>query len=385
MTDSTDIDKALAYLGTSLKVLADSSQQIVDLKSLPKHLAKRSLSGDHINGGKIINFSSNGIKDEAKNTQITITDENVSVKSLTVDNINGDLFVEKSINAETITVSGTLTANKLEVNELTSDLRFERSASLEFKVPKGEKLSGKGLIWIGNGHTKQFIFSNPDKFFSSESIDLAKDKNYSINNIPVLTTTELGSTVSTSNLRKVGTLQGLLVNGNVSIDQYIFYDSVSSRLGIGTETPHAGFSVAEDGIEVVVGTADQSRGIIGTYASSPFDIITDNTARVSVAANGDIDLGNNNSAPVRVKVHGTLSIGVNNPDPDVDLHVSGPVRFHGHLHFYTDSMPSEGTYKAGDIAWNNSPSNGSAVGWVCVRSGTPGVWSDFGLVSQRVK
>jgi len=385
MTDSTNIDKALAYLGTSLKTLVESSQQTIDLKSLPGQLPKRSLSGDHINGGKIINFSSNGIKDEAKDTQIIITDTGVTVKSLLVETVKGNLTVENTVSAEHITVTGTVKANKLEVNELTSDLRFERSASLEFKVPKNEKLTGKGLIWVGDGHTKQFIFSNPDKFFSSETIDLSKDKHYAINGSSVLSATELGASVTSSNLRKVGTLQGLLVNGNVTIDQYIFYNSVTSRLGLGTEQPNAGFSVVEDGIEVILGTANQTKGLVGTYASTPFDIVTDNTARISVSSSGNIDLGNFKNLPVQVRVHGTLAVKVNNPDPGVDLHVNGPIRFHGHLHFYSDEMPTSGTYRAGDIAWNNSPTDGKAVGWTCVKSGTPGIWSEFGLISQRAK
>lgn len=386
MTDSNNIDKALAYLGTTLKVLAESNQQAVDLKTLPSQLPKRSLSGDHINGGKIVNFASSGILDQARSTQITIQDNAVSVKTLAVDKIQNNLVVEKSITAEDINVSGTIKANKLEINELTSDLRFERSASLEFKVPKGEKLSGKGMLWVGDGHTKQLIFSHkPDRFFSSESFELAKDRHYAINGVTVLSSTELGSSIVTSNLKKVGTLQGLLVNGSVAIDQYVFYDSTTSRLGLGTETPHAGFSVAEDGVEVMLGTTRQTRGMVGTHASSGFDIVTDNTARISLAARGDIDLGNGNSAPIQVKVHGTLAVGVNNPDPTVDLHVDGPVRFHGHLHFYTDEMPTNGTYKAGDIAWNNNPADGKSVGWTCIKSGTPGVWREFGLVSQRAK
>jgi len=384
MTDSTNIDSALAYLGTSLKTLIESSQKTVDLKTLPAQLPKRSLSGDHINGGKIVNFSSSGIEDQAKDTQIVISNDTVSIRALSVENVQGSLSVEKSISAESITVSGTIKANKIEVDELTSDLRFERSASLEFKVPKGEKLDGKGLLWIGEGHTKQFILSS-DKFFSSESIDLLKDRNYSINGIPILSSSELGASVTVSNLRKVGTLQGLLVNGDVSIDQYIFYSAVTSRLGIGIENPNAGFSVAEDGIEVILGSKNQSKGMVGTYASVPFDIVTDNTSRISISAAGDIDLGNLKNKPIQVKVHGSLSVGVNNPDPDVDLHVNGPVRFHGHLHFYSDSIPTGGTYKSGDIAWNNSPADGKAVGWVCVKSGSPGSWSEFGFVSKKVK
>lgn len=384
MTDSTNIDNALAYLGTSLKTLIESSQKTIDLKTLPGQLAKRSLSGDHINGGKIINFSSSGIEDRAKDTQIVISNDTVSIRALSVETVQGNLSVENIIRAESITVAGTIKANKIEVAELTSDLRFERSASLEFKVPTGEKLNGKGLLWIGEGHTKQFILSS-DKFFSSESIDLLKDRNYCINGIPVLGSTELGSSITVSNLRKVGTLQGLLINGNVSIDQYIFYSAVTSRLGVGIENPNAGFSVAEDGIEVILGSKNQSNGVVGTYASIPFDIVTDNTSRISVSASGDIKLGNRNSKPIEVNIHGKLAVGVNTADDRVDLHVAGSIKFNEHIHQYDVSPPQHGVYTKGDIVWNTNPEMGKFVGWTCVRAGSPGTWLPFGEIKPQIR
>lgn len=43
-------------------------------------------------------------------------------------------------------------------------------------------------------------------------------------------------------------------------------------------------------------------------------------------------------------------------------------------YIYTNAPPSTGAYRAGDIAYNTAPSAGSTPGWVCVLSGTPGVW-----------
>jgi hypothetical protein len=385
MTDSTNIDNALAYLGTSLKSLIDSSQQPIDLKNIASHISKRSLSGDHIYGGKIVNFSSLGITDEAKDTQIKISDDLVCIKFLSVEKINGDLAIEKTVSAENLIVSGTVKAGKLEVSELTSDLRLERSASLEFKVPKGENLYTKGLLWVGDGYTKQFIFSNPDRFFSSESIDLSKNKYYAINGIPTLTETELGLSVIHSNLKKVGTLQGLLVSGNVSIDQYIFYNAANNRLGIGTEAPNAALSVAENAIEVMLGTNDAFHGMVGTFASTDFDIVTDNTTRIAVKANGNIELGNPNRNPIQVNINGKLSVGVKNPDPAVDLHVAGAVRFSGHIHMYAATPPDYGSFNRGDIVWNSSPELGKSAGWICVREGAPGTWLPFGEIKPQMK
>lgn len=384
MTDS-NIDNALVYLGNSIKGLIDTNAKSapLDITAIPEKLPKRSLSGDHINGGVIFGFASRGIKDEATTTQILIKDNSVHIKKISTDQVLGSLAVEETLTAKDITASGTIRAAKLEVNELTADLRVERSSSLEFRKINDESVVGKGLLWFGEGNVKQFVFSNsPDRFFSSEHIELFKEKSLMIGGVPVLSSTELGTSVVKSNLRELGRLKGLIVDGNVNIDQYVYYSNVTNRLGLGTDTPNAGFSVAEDGVEVIIGTKDQTRGVIGTHASMPFDIVTDDTSRISVSPNGNIQLGNTELEPVQVSIHGKLSIRVNNPDPNVDLHVNGPIRFAGRMHSYAEEFPTNGSHRVGDIVWNSNPDIGKPVGWVCVRAGAPGLWKRYGLVME---
>jgi hypothetical protein len=255
---------------------------------------------------------------------------------------------------------------------------------LEFRAKKGSDNFGKGVIWSGQGHTKQIVFNgNPDRFFVSESIDLDKDKNISIGGTKVIDSKELGPTITKSNLQQVGRLKGLIVDGSLNINQYLIYNGATDRLGLGTEAPNAAFSVAENAIEVMLGTTDQMHGMVGTFASTDFDIVTDNTSRISIKANGNIDLGNQNRNPIQVKINGKLSIGVNVPDPSVDLHVAGPVRFNGHIQMYAATPPTEGTYTVGDIIWNSNPRVGIGIGWVCLRAGSPGAWYPFGEIKER--
>lgn len=372
-----NLDKALAYLGNSLQNLVQQANGPVDLDHLHTRIAKRSLTGDHLNGGTIINFASTGIKDESTSRQITIKDSAVEIKNLAVNSIKGNIAIEDQLTAKRISV------DVLEVREIKTEQKLGQSAPLELTVSEGESLVGKGMLLKGYGPTKQFIFtSNPDKFLSTEHLELLKDKEYRINGNPVLSEISLGVSVVKSNLREVGRLKGLIVDGAVSIGQYIFYNPNNDRLGLGTETPNAGLSICDEGIEVMVGTREQTRGMIGTFGSNPLDIVTDNTSRISVSANGNILLGNLTEGPVQVTVQGKLAIRVNTPDPDVDLHVNGPVRFHGHLHIYSDSPPDGGTYKTGDIVWNTAPRAGGYVGWVCVRAGSPGSWNPFGPITQ---
>ena len=367
-----NLDKALAYLGSSLNTLVTQANGPVDLDNLHTRILKRSLTGDHLMGGTIVNFASTGIKDEATSQQLTIKDSSVEIKNLTVGAVKGNLSVENTLTANTIKV------DVLEVREIKTDLKFGQGASLEVTVTGGETLVGKGMLLKGQGSTKQLIFSvNPDKFVSTENFELLKDREYRIDGTPVLSATALGMGITKSNLREVGRLRGLIVDGGVSLGQYVFYNDSTNRFGIGIESPNAGLSVCEDGVEVILGTKDQSRGIIGTFASVPFDIVTDNTARMSVGSSGNITFNSS-----EVVLNGKLAIGVRTRDSRVDLHVAGAVKYQDHIHQYLNGVPDSGTYTRGDIAWNTEPDVGRCVGWVCVRAGSPGTWMPFGEIKQ---
>lgn len=46
------------------------------------------------------------------------------------------------------------------------------------------------------------------------------------------------------------------------------------------------------------------------------------------------------------------------------------------------SVPTTGTWKARTIVWNNNPSIGNPIGWICTESGTPGIWRKFGTIEE---
>ncbi len=269
---------------------------------------------------------------------------------------------------------------------LFKEIVFESEAptpdyEIDSNIKFVESIEGKGLLWIGQGYTKQLLFStNPDRFFVSENIDLAKGKNISINNLPVISESEIGNSIVKSSLREVGRLKGLVVDGSVSINNYLYYDSNTDRLGIGTDNPKKGISLVEDNVEILIGSSEPNVGSIGTFNSQDFQIITDNISRVNVSANGNITLGNVSSGPVHVNVLGKLTVNVNTPDPRVNFHVNGPIKFNNKLHMSGTSAPQGGSYTQGDIVWNSEPNPGSHVGWVCIKAGNPGLWNPFGRI-----
>jgi hypothetical protein len=278
-------------------------------------------------------------------------------------------------------------ADKETIDALLSNLKKALESGQElnasevpYLVIKGE-IDGKGILWSGHGYNKQFIFSlNPDRFFSSESIDLAKNKNISINGLPVISSNELGSSVAKSSLKEVGRLKGLIVDGSVSVNSYLYYDSVTDRLGIGTENPKAILDLVDQNVEILIGASSPNVGSIGTFNSQDFSINTDNTSRLTVAAGGDILLGNRNSKSTNVTVLGTLAVNVNQIDPRAQFQVSGPIKFNNKLHLSGTAAPDNGVFNEGDIVWNSNPQPGRHVGWICTRAGTPGLWNPFGRI-----
>ena len=136
-------------------------------------------------------------------------------------------------------------------------------------------------------------------------------------------------------------------------------------------------------MEVIVGTQDATKGVIGTFASHELDIVTDNFSRINIATNGDILLGNRKSAPIKVSMHGKLAVRVNMPDPEVDLHVNGSIKFNNKLQTHGVDKPSVGEFNKGDIVWNTEPMLRSYVGWICTKSGNPGTWEPFGKIGNE--
>jgi len=333
----------------------------------------RELSGNKIHGGKITAFQSVGIKDASTRLVVLVNDDGIVTDNIDVETLVGDTTVTGDLNVE-----GHVKARSLHVDELTADVRQERSSPLEFVADKDNSVYGKGLLFRGEGGTKQFILrANPDRFFVSESLDLHREAHYAIDGLAVLTSDELGVGVVKSNLRKVGTLENLRVQGNFTLDNYIFWNSDYMRLGVGTETPNGMIGLVQEGAELVLNLENEVARV-GTFTTSTLELITDDTARITVGATGKITIGS--SSDSKITVNGKLGINVNNPDADIVT--SGPVKFEGKRFEVGSAIPVSGVYNKGDIVWNSDPKPTGFVGWICTREGNPGMWKSFGQIAN---
>ena len=261
------------------------------------------------------------------------------------------------------------------------DVALKSSKPLQFTADPDKGSYGQGLQWRGDGPTKQFTYrANPDRIWTSETVDLAEGKSFSIGNTPVLSQNELGSTVRSSELTKVGTLNNLRTQGDLVIDDYIFYNSTLDALGIGTEEPNGKFSIATLDAEFIVDTSPRAIKV-GAWTTSDLELITDDTTRLTIRSNGDVIVGNDDN-DTKVTVNGAIGINVKNIDSGVDLAVNKDIKFQNKRFSVGDSPPAAGTFRKGDIVWNDDPKPTGYVGWICIREGTPGEWKPFGTIGQ---
>lgn len=261
------------------------------------------------------------------NQLLSIVDDALVIKKLSVETLDGpiqttddfrvqgNVFVDRDIKARrNVEITGILTVDTLKVKNLIAENEqvSEIDPNVDFTfVGKGEKqIDGKGLIWLdGATGSKQLVYKEGNRLWSTMNVDLARDRSYHINKIEVLSATELGPTVTTSNLQTVGELNGLKVSGQVEIDNWVFFNGYNNTLGLNTESPNATLGVVvENGIEVIIGGKDDKTAKIGTFSSNTLDFVTDNKTRMSLTDNGEVIFGSSKFKNAVVKVYGRLEV-----------------------------------------------------------------------------
>ena len=79
-------------------------------------------------------------------------------------------------------------------------------------------------------------------------------------------------------------------------------------------------------------------------------------------------------------ISGNLGIGVSNIPDDLSLETERPVKFQGKKFEVGNKIPTIGLYNKGDIVWDDDPKPNGTLGWICIRTGTPGEWRTFGSI-----
>lgn len=301
-----------------------------------------------------------GILDQTTEQVLVLTDDRVTIRS-------------------NVKIHGTLDVGLIRTTEIIADSRFDKKF-LTFHSPDLE-IAGTGLLWHDRGINKELTYRrDPDRFFFSDHIELPSDKAILMAGTPILTYNALSPTVTESRLQHVGTLKSLTVNGKVNIDDYIVYNPISQRLGIGTDVANGMLSIysAINDVELVLDTNSKGRGVIGTYNSRGLELVTGSYGRLFIEANGYVNVGIEDGTSGLFRVFGKIGINVKNPQED--LEIANSFKFSNKKFFTGVRPPSTGSFNKGDICWNDNPIMNSYIGWVCLANGNPGVWHPFGLI-----
>ena len=206
-----------------------------------------------------------------------------------------------------------------------------------------------------------------DRLYSSESLDLHSDQSYLIGGRSVITSTGLGSSIVTSSLTTVGSLESLTVTGPSTFSN----DVDASQGNVKVKS-----LLLNDGTNSVdITTSNINFGGIVSITNQQTNILSSDM--------NQIVLGDKSNTRKTVKVFGALTVGVNNPDPSLSFAVNGDVSLGNKRFTNNTSSPTSGTYNAGDICWNTAPTANSYVGWVCTVAGNPGQWLGFGMIANQ--
>lgn len=260
---------------------------------------------------------STGIKDEATQQVLHVDDGGLSVDNIYTTDVDAS-----NINVKNMTVSKKLTVQNL--HYVFNDSEFKD----HLRMDKGN-----------------FIIMGKDK---------------------VLSRSELGPSVVHSNLRRVGNLEKLIVMGDVTGGYGTLHvNTVDQRIGINTIEPSATLHVITSGGAELYIDGKKGDGYIGTARKAKMHLGTDAMAtekqsQLTITPNGNVGIG-------------TI-------EPNTKLEVKGDIRFAQTTMSSSKTMPDSGYHKRGEIVWNIEAGDGKPVGWVCVSTGEPGIWGEFGKV-----
>ena len=346
-------------------------------------LNKLLVSGDTVLGD-FAHFSSDsgrlGINTESPNGELSVITNNIEVivgsdsvhraKIGTYTNDHLDIITDDTTritvtNGGEVVIgdaeyrNGVLRVNgKLYVNEIIADTRLSRSTSLIFEATEDQPFYGKGIEWVGKDRVRKLVLGhNPDRIYSTESIDIANNNGYYIGNQLVLSSHALGPAVVESNLIKVGVLQDLVVAGSAQLTTIL-----SNDIQLSSESNH-----------IVISSS-------GVSTDNEFTISRGHHADLHISAT-DISIGHRQNKTRPVRLSGRVGINVSNPNESVDLAVGGDFSFANKKFTTGTSAPDDGVYSKGDICWNSNPNTSSYVGWICITEGNPGEWRPFGLIA----
>jgi hypothetical protein len=308
-----------------------------------------------------------------ENGQAFIGTWNNTVLNLVTDNTTRISIKNNIVEFGSITNKNSIVKvhGTLEVDNIISNTKIEKTGPIEFLQSDSGNLYYTGMVWKSKTENKRFmLMPSPDRLLSSEHIELAANKNYIIGNNIVLSQDKLGSSVLESSLTKLGRLSSLEVDGNVNLSNTVVVEN--NRI-----TFNNPFTI-KDGLGVLVISSTEINS-----SGSKFTFKLNGSDTIKIEETGNIVFGNKNNTTRKINAYGQLAVNITNPDSSVSMAVEGDVQLNNKKFSHGHAAPQTGQWKKADIVWNTEPQDNGFVGWICVVSGSPGIWKPFGHIIDR--
>lgn len=276
------------------------------------------LNGDMIKGGIIENFGSTGIEDRASSVKLTIMDHATAFE--------GALFAPSADIKGTLTVQGDLIVK----GEIPSD-----SNAFKKIVEHSAKQVQDSL--------NEELFQNYSNIISKNILESGIDLNrITQGGKEVVAGNKLGYHITDTNIQRLGVVTDLQTKGEALLSETLY--TTNGRVGVNTMDPSATFVVWDEEIEMIVTKRKQDVGFIGTPRRQALVV------------------GSNNKENIILDIDGSVQI---------EELLIGRMRMTS-----SNAVPNyEG--ERGDIVFNEEPSPGNAIGWVCIGGS---LWASFGKI-----
>jgi hypothetical protein len=268
-----DISSIVASKAEKLASDAISSFKFPD-SSIPfasLNLDGAQLPAAKIDSGIVAQFNSTGISDTASKTQLVVTDDGI----VTTNNITAEnLLIDDNAFFKNITVDGNFSIAGLDI--------FVKSIANE-----------TAAIYVAQSDRRDIDISGRNIVYGDRMI---------------LNSDTLGPQIINSNIRRLGNLQELSVEGQAIIHETLVV--TNNKVGINTESASGALSVWDEDAEFTL------------VKHSPKTMYAGST-RIT-----DIILGSNNQEQIGLKTNGVIEL-------------NGPVRFGGLLIRIVDRIPEQ--------------------------------------------
>jgi len=237
-------------------------------------------SGENVVGGIIQKFGSTGIQDRATGCILTIMDEATVVENRLVAasaDIKGDL-----------TVDGDLTLT----GEIDPDSPFFKDVS--------ERAAG--LVRLAM--TKEMFDIFADTVFAKIKTDGINLSKITLDGKEIVKGNQLGTSITESNLQKLGHLKTLIVEGESTLGNALF--AGNKRIGIGTVEPAAVLDIWDAECQVLVKKQRQNVAFFGTERNQQLVLSANNKENLTLEVDGSVSIPKLNVGEVAVTSSATI-------------------------------------------------------------------------------